>query len=111
MNKARRLTAESVEQIFFRITTHPLFLGGIGLALNLAAYRKLIAKKMLRQFWGSLELPNKAEQEQALYLLSELENRLLQMEKKLNAQSHKKEDQTEESKTTRRPFLEDASFQ
>lgn len=110
--KAKKMSLESVEQAVLKVTTHPIFLGGVGLVLNASAYRKLFQKKILQSLWGRLELPSRAEQEKALYLLSEVENRLSRLERRLHHSAKSAaQNQEREPSSVRRPFFEDSSIQ
>jgi len=110
--KEKKVSIQKIEQIFLKITTHPLFLGGVGVALNLSAYRKLIRKKLLQSLWLGLELPNRLEQEKILYLLSELEARLARLERRLTLQNLNQETSQQSHRNRfRRPFIDESSFQ
>jgi len=110
--KEKKISLEKIEYVFLKITTHPLFLGGVGVALNATSYRKLIQKRILQSFWGSLELPNRGEQEKALYLLSELEARLARLEKRLKTQQIQRSSKLDEKEgQVRRPFIDESPFQ
>lgn len=107
--KAKKISLHSIEETILKVTSHPLFLTGVGLALNATAYRKLAQRKILNSALNLLELPNRTQQDKALYLLSQMDSRIEKLEKAL-----KKEPlpvtASAETMPTRRPYLEESSF-
>ncbi len=64
----------------------PLVLGPSGMMLTQAMKAKAQYDKALAQFWGSVGLPTKRDQERTLHLLNKLESRLLDLEEQLEEQ-------------------------
>lgn len=61
----------------------PMVLGPAGAMLSAAMRSKVAGDKAAAQWWGSLGLPTKRDQERILHQLNELESKLLDLEEKL----------------------------
>lgn len=83
-------TADYLEEVL----KNPLVLGPSGALLN--GVMKLKAKKQeaTTNWWSSMGLPTKHDQERALHALNKLESRLLDMEEQLWELKQAKEEQT-----------------
>lgn len=107
--KAKKISLHSIEETILKVTTHPLFLTGVGLALNASAYRKLAQRKLLQSALSLLELPTRTQQDKALYLLSQMDSRLAKLEK--NIQSNPVTlNKAEAPEKSRRPYIEESPF-
>ncbi len=61
----------------------PLVLGPSGMMLSQAMKMKAQSDRALAQFWGSMGLPTKRDQERTLHLLNQLQSRLIDLEDQL----------------------------
>lgn len=61
----------------------PLLLEPAGAALSAAMKSKAAADKAAADFWGTLGLPTKRDQERTLHALNQLQSRLLDLEERL----------------------------
>ena len=61
----------------------PLVLEPSGAMLTAMMRAKTLGDRALADWWGSIGLPTKRDQERALHALNELERRLLDLEEKL----------------------------
>lgn len=72
-------TANYMEQVL----KNPVMLGPSGALLTAAMKAKAATDKASAQWWGTLGLPTKRDQERTLHALNQLESRLLDIEEKL----------------------------
>lgn len=63
----------------------PLVLGPSGAMLTMAMKAKAAQEKAAANFWGSMGLPTKRDQERTLHALNQLESKLLDLEEKLES--------------------------
>jgi hypothetical protein len=76
-------TAQYLEQVL----KSPLVLGPSGTLLSSVMKAKLAVDKASAQWWGTMGLPTKRDQERTLHALNKLESRLLDLEEKLENQA------------------------
>ncbi len=72
-------TAKYVEQWL----RSPLVLGPSGTLLSNAMKMKAASDRAVAQFWGSVGLPTKRDQERTLHLLNQLQSRIIDLEEQL----------------------------
>ncbi len=72
-----------IEEILEKVTAHPIFLKSVSALLNASSYQKIWLRSIIHSTLRALDLPNKLEQEQTLYLVHELQHRILDLEKQL----------------------------
>lgn len=107
--KAKKISLHSIEETILKVTTHPLFLTGVGLALNASAYRKLVQRKIFQSALSLLELPNRSQVDKTLYLLSQMESRLSKLESNIHNATPSNLSVPKTDKQ-RRPYNEDATL-
>ena len=72
-------TAQYLEQVM----KSPLILGSSGALLSGVMKTKVAVDKAAAQWWGTVGLPTKRDQERTLHVLNQLESRILDLEEKL----------------------------
>lgn len=80
---------KQMEQVLEDITSHPIFLKSVSLLLNLGATRKTLTRSVLHRILKSFELPNKFDQERTIYLINELQYRIVELERNLQLATSK----------------------
>jgi hypothetical protein len=65
------------------VLKNPLVLEPAGAWLSAAMKTKSASDRLAANFWGSLGLPTKRDQERALHKLNQLESRLMDLEERL----------------------------
>jgi len=75
-----KTTAEYVESML----RNPAVLGPAGKLLTAAMKTKSATDRAVSQWWGSIGLPTKRDQERSLHKLNMLESRLLDLEERLD---------------------------
>jgi hypothetical protein len=73
-------TAQYVEKVM----TNPSVLGPAGAMLTAAMKTKAAADQAIAQWWASLGLPTRRDQERTLHLLNQLESRVLDLQEQLD---------------------------
>ncbi|MCK6545062.1 hypothetical protein L6R52_04285 [Myxococcota bacterium] len=76
-------TAQYMEQVL----KSPLVLGPSGALLSSVMKTKVAVDKAAAQWWGTMGLPTKRDQERTLHALNKLESRILDLEEKLENQA------------------------
>jgi hypothetical protein len=61
----------------------PLVLGPSGSLLTMAMKAKAAADRAVAQWWGTLGLPTKRDQERGLHTLNQIQSRLIDLEERL----------------------------
>jgi hypothetical protein len=67
-----------------KVLTNPGVLGPAGSMLTAAMKTKAATDKALSQWWSTLGLPTRRDQERALHKLNQLESRLYDLEERLH---------------------------
>ncbi|MFO0763182.1 MAG: hypothetical protein U0359_42485 [Byssovorax sp.] len=70
-----------------KVLKNPLLLGPSGAMLSMVMKAKAAADKAAAQYWGTLGLPTKRDQERTLHLLNQLQSRIMDLEEKLDQKS------------------------
>jgi len=77
---------KQIESALEKLMTHPLFLETVSFMLNLNSYKRIFLRQNLSRLWKSLELPNKHDQEKTLFLISDLQHKIMRLERELDKQ-------------------------
>lgn len=94
MDKAMKSMWDNWKGMFFKwegatadyletVLRSPLVLGPSGKMLSVMMRGKAAGNKAQRNFWGSLGLPTKHDQERALHTLNQLQSRLIDLEEQI----------------------------
>jgi len=83
--KNEKTFEKQFEQGLEKLMTHPLFMESMSILLNLNSYRRIFFKESLSKLWKTLELPNKHDQEKTLFLMAELQHKIMKLERELES--------------------------
>ncbi len=75
---------QATAQYMEKVLTNPGVLGPAGTMLTAAMKTKAATDRALSQWWASLGLPTRRDQERALHKLNQLESRLYDLEERLH---------------------------
>ena len=70
-------------QLFEQLLKNPLVLEPMGAMLSATMKAKSAREKAMAQWWSSLGLPTRRDQERTLHALNQLESRLLDLEERI----------------------------
>lgn len=73
----------STAQLLEQVMKSPMVLEPSGAMLTAAMKAKAASDKAAAQWWGTMGLPNRRDQERAMHALNQMQSRLMDLEEKL----------------------------
>ena len=74
---------KNIELALEKIMIHPLFMESMGALLNFNSMRRIWLRQSLQRLWRTLELPLQHDQEKTLFLVTELQFKIMKLEREL----------------------------